>query len=110
MELSLSSSLITVDHVIPQLQGGRHHPLNYCLLYKSLNSSFKGWFTLDKRNYIGDHVMRHITQSAKHWLKNVMAVKPNNDPYDYILSGEMDKVENGPQSKHDLRSNAGRKQ
>jgi hypothetical protein len=107
-DISLSSKLITVDHVIPQLQGGRHHPLN-CLLYKPLNSSFKGWYTLDKKNYIGAHVMRHITASAKHWLSNVMAAEANNDPYDYILSGEMDRVEKGPQSDHNTRHKAEQK-
>ena len=44
---------LSIDHILPTSIGGVDHPFNYSVMPKELNNNFDGWWTEEKKNYMG---------------------------------------------------------
>lgn len=42
-----------IDHILPRSIGGADHPFNYFILPKEVNQRWSGWWTKEKRAYMG---------------------------------------------------------
>ena len=42
-----------IDHILQQHLGGANHPFNYYILFKGINRLWNGWWSLNKRTYMG---------------------------------------------------------
>jgi len=42
-----------IDHIVPRSRGGANHPLNYCVMKKTVNNSFGDRVSLAKLELVG---------------------------------------------------------
>lgn len=42
-----------IDHILPRSLGGVDHPYNYYILPRDINRDWSGWWTREKRSYMG---------------------------------------------------------
>lgn len=57
-----------VDHVFPYVNGGPSHILNAYLMPPSANSHFSEWWTLEKKEYVGEEAVK-AARKAMNWGK-----------------------------------------
>ena len=63
--LQITDRDVEVDHIVPQILGGAHHPLNYCLVPAWQNRQWGPYWTAQKAGALGPEVVRHSLAFAQ---------------------------------------------
>lgn len=72
---------VSIDHINPKHRGGVDHPYNYCIMERSLNSSFRHWVAADKAKYIGKKAF-DLSDKFARWIRDE-AIKKGVDFNDF---------------------------